>query len=564
MKSTTLSFIFIFVLSTVSFSQNIPHSKIKSTLFQDDYKESFIVLAEKTDDSKFLLVRSYKKGGVSPTEGYYIEEYDTNLKFIRETKYDMKHPNNQKYNLVVGILLLNKIVHIIEIYYDLKQKAFICMDNKIPFDGAAEKVELFQLSREDLKEMGSFNLQQKYYARANEIWTNENSGNISSENNNPKEGTFLATFLSYNVKNKAAISSDITIVVNENKTAFAIALDLNQKDSDELKLMVFDSNSIKIIDTLFSKKITDKNYIFQNIQIDKKGESLYLLAKSYNNELRAKTEGGKYYFELTKITAKKQDTKILDPGENFIGSLKTFFHNNDLICLGFYSGLSDFKYKGICYFKLDSESLDLNTTKYNPFTEQFFIDKYGKQTEQAVKFLKFKNVHFNKYNELIITAEEFQKEIKAAAGVGINGISGPIGKSETFYFDDIIVAKISESGNLEWARNINKKQSGSESSIPYLSYTSIVNDDNTFIFLNTTEKIKKLSKNRIEFGKIRKNKSNLSIIQINKNGDFEFEEILDDEENDVPFMVGKGAIIDNSVFLLGKKGRDKQLLKITL
>ena len=29
-------------------------------------------------------------------------------------------------------------------------------------------------------------------------------------------------------------------------------------------------------------------------------------------------------------------------------------------------------------------------------------------------------------------------------------------------------------------------------------------------------------------------------------------------------MVSKGAVIDNTVYFLGRKGKDKQLLKITL
>ena len=78
------------------------------------------------------------------------------------------------------------------------------------------------------------------------------------------------------------------------------------------------------------------------------------------------------------------------------------------------------------------------------------------------------------------------------------------------------------------------------------------------------DKIKKLRNDRIEFGQIRKNKSKLNVIQVNENGDFEYEEILDSEENEVPYMVSKGAIIDNSVYFLGRKGKNKQLLKVSL
>jgi hypothetical protein len=115
-----------------------------------------------------------------------------------------------------------------------------------------------------------------------------------------------------------------------------------------------------------------------------------------------------------------------------------------------------------------------------------------------------------------------------------------------------------------WARNINKRQSTTDDDTSYLSYTSTVRNDKTYFFINARDKIKKLKNDRIEFGQIRKNKSNLNVIEVNAAGDFDYQEILDDEQNEVPFMVSKGAIIDNAVYFLGRKGKDKQLLKITL
>ena len=43
-----------------------------------------------------------------------------------------------------------------------------------------------------------------------------------------------------------------------------------------------------------------------------------------------------------------------------------------------------------------------------------------------------------------------------------------------------------------------------------------------------------------------------------------FKEIVNKEDTEVPFMVSKGLVIDNSVIFLGQKGKNKQLLKVTL
>ena len=556
--------LFFYFLSSSFYAQHIPFTIQKSKLFQDDFKETSIILAEKIDDNGFLLVRSYKRGGISPGEGFYIEKYDTNLKLVKEFEYDMKHPNFQKYNLVLSVFTLEKIVHVIEIYYDLNLKSFVCLDNKILDENTVEKTALFTISREEMKTVGTFNLQKKFYARVNEIWTNDNSGSINAEDSNIKRGTFLDVFVKGDSAKDGGDASDITVVVNETKTAFAIAMDLNQKTSDGLRIYVFNNKLEKIIDNTFTKEINDRNYIFQNIQLSNSGDAIYLLAKSYDKDLRNKKEGGKYFFELSKIDAKNQLTKIIDPEQNFIGSLKTFFHNDDLFCIGFYSELTDYRYKGICCFKLDTNSLELKKSKYNLFTEQFFFDKYGKNTEKAVKFLTFRKVFFNNNNEIILNAEEYDKTTQAGAGAGINGAAGPMSSSTHYSYDDIVIAKLNYDGDMLWARNINKRQSTTDDDTSYLSYTSTVRNDKTYFFINARDKIKKLKNDRIEFGQIRKNKSNLNVIEVNAVGDFDYQEILDDEQNEVPFMVSKGAIIDNAVYFLGRKGKDKQLLKITL
>ena len=92
-----------------------------------------------------------------------------------------------------------------------------------------------------------------------------------------------------------------------------------------------------------------------------------------------------------------------------------------------------------------------------------------------------------------------------------------------------------------------------------------MNHQNIF-FVNANDKVKKLSNDRIEFGSVAKNRSNLNLIVLDEKGNFEIKEVLDDdaEENEVPFMVSKGVMIDESILFFGRRGKKKQLLKITL
>jgi len=132
-----------------------------------------------------------------------------------------------------------------------------------------------------------------------------------------------------------------------------------------------------------------------------------------------------------------------------------------------------------------------------------------------------------------------------------------------YHYDDIVSAKLNTSGEIVWARNINKRQATS-SDASYISFTSTAKDNDAYFFINTGEKVKKLSNDRIQFGQTSTKHSNLNVIKVNQNGEFDYSELLDDKDNDVPFMVASGAISGDSVFFLGQKGKKKQLLKLTL
>lgn len=548
----------ILMISFSVFAQNIPFKIQKSALFKDEYKNSTIVFTKDNENGNLLIVRSYKSALLANTQGFYLEYYDSNLNMLKNFEFELKHPNYQKFNLVIGICSFEKEVQIIEMYYDLNQKSYICQTNSITEDFKISKKELFRIRKEEVKKNGYFSLESSFYERNNKTWTNDNSGKLESEADNSFE------FFSNKSAKAEGNESDIIMTVNEANNAFLISINYKAQNSKYLKLYLFDNNLNKKIDTEFSREIKDKKYIFQNIQIDPNGNSVYLLGKMYSDSQKNKNEGGKYLFEVSKISSDAQKSQFIDPKENYIGSLKSIFHNNQLICVGFYSDLKDNKYKGISYFKLDTNSLEILKAKYNPFSEQFLVDKYGNDKVKELKYLTIKNCFFTKNSDLLFNAQEEYSTTSSNVAFGVNGVGS--GSTRTYYsFDDIVSAKLNSDGDLVWSRNINKKQGYYNSENEnYVSYTTIFKGEMPYFFINTGEKTKELNTQRIEFTDIRKNKSNLNLIRINENGDFEYEKILDDEENEVPFMVANGIPLGNSVFFLGKKGITKQVLKVTL
>ena len=549
-------FLFIFIWVT-SYTQDIPFKIQKSDIFKDEYRESQIVLSEEDGNGGFLLVRSYNGNKSSTNTGYYFEHYDTDLKLISEFDFQIEHPIFQKNAIVFGVFRIENKIRIIEMYYDIKEKSYFCIANSISTDDyKVEKKVLFQLSRDEVKENGGLSLMETYYNKANKKSVINDSFGTESE-----EPIFSFDF-SFSGKSEKKSASEgntkMALVSNREKNFFSIVINFNQKEvSKKLKIYVFDNNLNTTIEHDYTMDPKDKKYFLQNIELSKDGKSIYLLNKNYSTDLKEK--GVKYQFEIIKFSKGKVESQTFDTQDHFIGSLKIISINDKLICIGFYSDIYDKAYKGIGYYEFAPSSLTLKKSKFSTFNEQFILEKYGKLKDQELKFLTYKNILITDKNELIFNAEESY----AVTSPGSYTPYGSSGGHTSYNYDDIVSVKIDREGNLIWCKNINKRQSGDETDF-FVSYSSILVNDNACFFINASDKIKNLDDNRIEFRDTRKNKFNQYLIQINQNGDFNYQKILDDEENEVPFMVSNSIKSVNSIFFLGRKGAKKQLLKVKL
>ena len=111
---------------------------------------------------------------------------------------------------------------------------------------------------------------------------------------------------------------------------------------------------------------------------------------------------------------------------------------------------------------------------------------------------------------------------------------------------------------------INKKQSYTYSDDSYISYFSTIKNGSSYVFINASEKIKELKNERVEFKDVNPNKANLYLLTIDSSGNFTYQLLLNEDQIEVPFSVSKGILIDDSCYFMGRKGKKKQLLKVTL
>jgi hypothetical protein len=498
-------------------AQDIPCTIQKSEVFKDKYKNSSLISLDEDTNGGVIVARSFM-GSVfnSDSWGYYFEHYDANMKLINEYEHSVR-------GFVIGTIVKDGIVTMVDFGYDKETKEFICNANTANLnDFKFAKTELFRA---------------------------------------PK--TAVHTGLVFSGGGSADGDNFASMLVNSDKTAFAISLDIDDKEEKKEihKIYVYDLNLKLKIDHTFKRDIKDRKFIYENIDISQDGNTVYLLGRAKTEDNKKKKEGGRYQYELTRITGSATNTQVFDTNEHFAASLTLLFKKDRIACVGLYSDRNDIRFKGLCYFDMDPESLVIKTSKFNPFTDQFMIDKYGTERDKELRDLEFMDVFLNKNNEIVFNAEE--RYTTTTQSFGPNGSMG--GLYTRYHYDDIVSAKIADNGDLVWARNINKRQStGGEES--FVSYTSMVKDDYTYFFVNTADNVSKIYNSRIRFEQKSPKRSNLNVIRINKDGEFDYKELLDDKDNEVPFMVSEGAVAtnSNSIYFMGRRGKKKQLLKLTL
>jgi hypothetical protein len=215
----------------------------------------------------------------------------------------------------------------------------------------------------------------------------------------------------------------------------------------------------------------------------------------------------------------------------------------------------------LAYFELNALNLAITTKKYNPFSPEFMFDKFGKEDDKEIKNLVFKSVNFTADNHMLFNAEEYF----VTSSIQNNGSGGRL-QIERYHHNDIVSAKLSPSGDMVWARNINKAEV-TQGDGAYASYSSYTKGDNTYFFICTAADNPQLLNNeRIIFKQGLSQNRNVFVIQLNEAGKMSYEKIIDSQEARLPLMVSKPLVDEqeNELLFYAKRGNKKQLVKVEM
>jgi hypothetical protein len=484
--------------------------------YDDKYKYSNMLAIADDGVGGTVVVRSYYQGIVLRPKGYFVEHYNKDLQLLSEYNYKLKDAN------FVEAYVRNGQVYLLFLEYDYEAMAYEYIVHRSPFTE-------FNFTKEVLltipSEMVQEPLDRNYYNR------NFSNGFTTS------------------------------VLFNDEKSAFAITTHFKKRKEDQHYIHVFDASLRKLMEHDFSDEVEEKNYAFENIAFSSDLKNVYLTGKAYFRKQRFNATERKFQYEMVRISATDRSTQAFEAPGKFPEAIKPVFRGNELLCLGFYADRKDNRYNGLVYYNIQPKSLEILSEKFNPFSEEFMMDKFGREEDKSIKNLVFKGLAFTQEGHILFNAEEYFVTTSTQANS-----SGSRVLVSRYHHNDIVSAKLSAQGDLIWARNINKTEV-TQGDDAYTSYAAYTKGNDTFFFISTAaENPQQLSAERIMFKQGLSRNRNVFLIKLNAQGQMAYEKVIDDTEARLPLMVSRPLVdsLEDQLLFYAKRGSKKQLVQVAI
>lgn len=484
--------------------------------YDDRYKYSNLLAISDDGFGGSILVRAYYTGVILSPKGYFIEHYNENLELIADYNYKLKSTN------FIDAFVKNGLLHLLFLDYNINKQAYDYIVHKAP-------IVSFNFTAQTLLSIPSIEvtnaLDKNYYNR--------------------DFGSGFST----------------AVLFNDDKSAFTISAHFKKGKDNRHFIFLYDTSLNKLVEHDFSAEVEEKNYAFEKMVTSKSLDKAYIVGKAYFKQQRFGATERRFQYELIQLSSAGARSQVFDDPGKFSEALIPVVTEDRLLCVGFYSDRRDNRYNGLGYFEMDPNTLAIKTRKYNPFSQQFMADKFGKEDNREIVNLVFKNVSFSEDKSVLFNAEEYfvTSSIQQDA-------SGSRLKIERYHYNDMISAKLDATGDMVWARNINKSEV-TQGDGAYASYSSYTKGNNTYFFISTaSDNPQQLSNERIVFKQGLGRNRNVFLIRLDEKGDLSYEKIIDDSEARLPLMVSMplANTRDNSMLFYAKRGSKKQLVKVSL
>ena len=501
--------LFLAALSFVK-AQEIPVKYSLGENYSDRYKFSTMLSIDADDTNHTVIVRTYYGGMPLRPKGHFIELYDADLNLIED--YNNKYAGQY----MVDGFIKNGQLYLLELKYDDERLAYQYVIHHSP--------------------IGAFNFTERILLS---FPSKEVANPLAVNKYNRKFGNGFSTAVHF----------------NKEKTAFGITVQHRQGKDEKYSMYVFGTDLKKQIEYDFTSQSQEKNYAFENIEVSKDLKTVYFMGKAFFKQKRFEAKDRRFQYELVRVTNEGHQIQEFADAGRYPESLKPLLLGTDLVVLGFYADRKDKRYNGLVHFKLNPKNLAINSKKYNPFSSQFMEDKFGREVDAQIKNLIFKDVHITPHNNIIFSAEEYFVTSGKESGTGR--------EVDKFHYNDIVCAKLTANGDMEWARNINKTEV-TQGDASYASYSTYGDGEEMYFFINSGENPQKLSKERIRFKQGYSRNPNLFVIKMDASGNLSHKKLIDDKDVRLPIMVSRPLrdLANDQLLFYAKRGTKKQLVRV--
>lgn len=511
----------LFLLGVLSLSvagalraQEMPVEYAFGEKYNDRYKYSNLMTFSEEASGNKVLVRGYYQGLILRPKGYLIERYNQDLELIDEFNYKFRDAD------FLDGFIANGQIYLLFLKYDQERLSYVYSVHHSPIGAYDFRVRNLQVIPSVYVEAP---VDKNYY--------NRNFGSGFST----------------------------AILFDRDRRAFAISIHHKKRKDNHHRILVYNYALDILFDQDFSSEVEDKNYAFEALEMRPDFSAAFLVGKAYFKKRRFKAGERRFQYELLRIDGSGSATASYDIEGRYSEALNPIWKDGRLYCVGFYADRRDNRYNGLEYLEIAPENLRILKRKHHPFSQQFMFDKFGTEDEKVVKNLIFKDARFTEDGSLLFNAEEYF----VTRSVEANPSGGRV-QVERYHHNDIVSVKLNATGDLEWARNINKTEV-TQGDGAYASYSSYSKGGDTYFFICTAADNPILLNNeRLTFKQGLSRNRNVFLIRLDAGGKLSYEKIIDQSEARLPLMVSKPLVREDSdtLFFYAKRGRKKQLVAV--
>ncbi|MFL1013313.1 hypothetical protein [Flavisericum labens] len=549
----TLLFFALLPLSLVTFGQNKDYSVVKTRKFIEPFVKTELVASVEDQKGGIYTIRYYDeyvsmKHHHSNSVGFIVQHWDS---LQQSQSYNNYKIETDKKGIIAGFTIAEEKLHVLEYEKNKRDKTIDCFLHKpIDYTNELKREKIFSI---DIKRFPNFiipelsnNLDSNYY------------GNME---------------------------------FSENGKYIAFHIDSYSKDTEAHKIFVFNGDFKMVWEKEFTHNEKDRLFDIHQVKVDNHGD-VYILGKVYHNKRQNVVKKKvNYHYEVFKVTENKTEHTYLNLLDRFAHTMSLVIKDNQVNCIGIYSEKSDlnvieffagkdqFAISGTLFFSINKDNMKIINTLFQKFSPEFLTNKYDVNGDKENGGYIIKKIKTLKDGGCLLIAEEFHVQTKSYSyftpnGFSVNSINvGSVSQESKSYvtlnYNDIVVLRLDKLGNLVWSKNINKHHIGSSFSDKLVSCSTLVHNEDSYIFLNERKNVMPVDNNLNfqinKFGNINKKNSNLYMVKLDGSGNISCDALHLNRYNDIMFYPVNGQSVYNSqMVIFGSNEKQKQFLTFKL